>query len=89
MKDKYVGCESHGTGRIAFVCQHLLEGSNLGFHEVFDSNPLIEPENDYQAWCDKCEKAWERERAWTENFKAFTDLKIVCDQCYFDIKRRS
>lgn len=36
LKDKYVECESHGTSRIAFVCQHLLEGSNLGFHETFD-----------------------------------------------------
>ena len=82
-------CETHGTSRIAFVCQHLLKGSNLGFHETFDSNPLIEPEDDYQAWRDDCEKAWEREGDWTENFKAFVNLKIVCDQCYFESKRRN
>lgn len=61
LNDKYVECESHGMSRIALVCQHLLKGSNLGFHETIDSNPLIEPDDDYQAWCNDCEKAWERE----------------------------
>ena len=89
LKDKYVECELHGTSRIAFVCQHLLKGSNLGFHETIDSYPLIEPGDDYQAWCNDCENAWEREGDWTENFKAFVNLKIVCDQCYFESKRRN
>jgi hypothetical protein len=74
---------------VAFVCQHLLKGSNLGFYETFDSNPLIDPDDDYQAWCGECEKAWEKEGEWNENFKGFAKLKLVCDQCYFDIKRRN
>jgi hypothetical protein len=41
LKDKYVECETHGTSRVAFVCQHLLKGSSLGFHETFDSSSLI------------------------------------------------
>jgi hypothetical protein len=44
LKNKYVECETHGTSRVAFVCQHLLKGSGLGFYEAFESNPLIEPD---------------------------------------------
>ena len=51
-----VTCESHGTSRAAFVCQHLNKDTYTGFHEAFESNPLIEPDDDYQAWCDECEK---------------------------------
>ena len=89
LKDKYIECDTHGTSRVAFVCQHLLKGSNLGFYETFDSNPLLEPEDDYQAWCDDWEKAWEKEGEWNETFKAFVKLKLVCDQCYFEIERRN
>lgn len=89
LKERYIECDTHGTSRMAFVCQHLINASHRGFHEVFESNPLIEPEEDYQAWCDECEKAWEKEGEWNETFKAFTNTKIVCDQCYFEIKRRN
>lgn len=51
-----VTCESHGTSRAAFVCQHLNKDTYTGFHEAFESNPSIEPDDDYQAWCDECEK---------------------------------
>lgn len=34
---------------LLFVGQHLLRGSNLGFHETIDSNPLVESDDDYQA----------------------------------------
>ncbi|MEJ1241180.1 DUF6882 domain-containing protein [Chryseolinea sp. T2] len=89
LKNKYVECEAHGMSRVAFVCQHLLKGSNLGFHETIESNPLTDPDDDYQAWCDDCEIAWIREGEWNATFKAFVDLKIVCDQCYFESKRRN
>ena len=89
LKDKYVECETHGTSRVAFVCQHLLKGSNLGFNEAFESNPLIEPDDDYQAWCDECEKTWEKEGEWNETSMAFAKIKLVCDQCYFEIKTKN
>lgn len=89
LKDKYIECDTHGTARVAFVCQHLLKGSNLGFNEAFESNPLIEPDDDYQAWCDECEKAWEKEGEWNETSMDFAKIKLVCDQCYFETKRRN
>ena len=83
MKDKYVECETHGTSRVAFVCQHLLKGSSLGFHEAFESNPLIEPEDDYQAWCDDCEKDWEQEGEWNENFRRICEFQDCLRSLFF------
>jgi hypothetical protein len=89
LKEKRIDCDRHGSSRMAFVCQHLLSGKGLGFHETFDSDPLVEAKEDCQAWCDECEKAWEKEREWNETFTAIVKLKLVCEQCYFDIKSRS
>lgn len=89
LKDAYIECDTHGTSRVAFICQHLLKGSNLGFNEAFESDPLTEPDDDYQAWCNECEKARELEGEWNEISMAFCDIKLVCDQCYFETKRRN
>jgi hypothetical protein len=89
LKAKYIACDIHGTSRMAFVCQHLITASHRGFHEAFESNPLIEPEEDYQAWCDECEKVREQEGEWNDTSMAFANIKVVCDQCYFEIKKRN
>ena len=90
LRDKYVECETHNTGRTAFVCQHLNKDSYTGFHEAFESDPLVEDEeDDYQAWCDKCEKVRLKQGEWNDVSMAFAKIKIVCDQCYFEIKKRN
>jgi hypothetical protein len=88
LKNKYTTCNAHISDRIAFVCQHLLNDTSKGFHEPFDSDSSIEQEDDYQAWCDQCEKIRLQEGEWTETAMAFADIKIVCNQCYFAIKER-
>ncbi len=60
IKDKYIDCERHIGGRIAFVCQHLIQEKYVGFYEAFEtieSEPPLDPDDDYQAWCGKCEKS--------------------------------
>jgi hypothetical protein len=89
LKDEQITCETHGAGRIAFVCQHLINGDCAGFHEAFESNPLIEQDDDYQAWCDECEKVRLKEGEWNDVSMAFAKIKLVCDQCYLEIKRRN
>lgn len=91
LKERSIECEKHESGLIAFVCQHLIKGNNLGFHEAFESNPLIEPEpeDDYQAWCDQCEIERLKEGEWNEKSMAYADIKIVCNECYFEIKERN
>lgn len=88
-KDKIVTCASHGTARAAFVCQHLNKDTYTGFHEPFESDPLIEQEDDLQAWCDECEKKRQEEGEWNEVSEAFAKIRLVCEHCFFEMKRRN
>jgi hypothetical protein len=81
LKYKYVECNAHGIGPVAFVCQHVLKGSKLGFHEAVESDPSIEPDDDYWAWCDDCEQVYLQQGEWNDVMKDTTQMKVVCDQC--------
>jgi hypothetical protein len=88
LKDKYVDCSDHISDRAAFVCKHLLNENSTGFNEAFRSDQAIEEDDDYQAWCDECEAVRLKEGEWTDSAMAFANIKIVCNQCYFEIKGR-
>jgi len=89
LKKNLILCDRHESGRIAFVCQHLIQNPRSGFHEAFESNPLFEPDDDYQAWCDECENIRMKEGEWNNASMAFANIKLVCNQCYFEIKARN
>jgi len=89
LKDKYANCDKHISDRVAFVCQHLINNVSIGFHEAFDSDQAIESDDDLQAWCDECEKIRLKEDGWTDDAMAFANIKVVCNQCYFEIKERN
>lgn len=87
-QQRHVDCGEHGTRtRVAFVCQHLGKDTNVGFYESFESDPNTEPEDDYQAWCNACEVERQKEGEWNEKSEAFAQIRIVCDECFFEIKR--
>jgi hypothetical protein len=88
-KERAVTCESYGTSRAAFVCQHLNKDTYTGFHKAFQSNTLIEPDDDYQACCDECRKMRLREGEWNDVSEGFAKIRLICDQCFFEIKRRN
>ena len=89
LKDKYISCGTHDIRRVAFICQHLNKDKYTGFHEAFESDPSVEEDDDYQAWCDECEKERLRGDGWNDNSMAFAKIKAVCDLCYFEIKKRN
>ena len=75
---------SSANARNAHVRDRVLpsaprDGFVLGFVE--DNDP-----DDPLAWCNDCEQMYLREQDWTEAFKRFTDLKVVCDVCYANLK---
>ncbi len=75
----------HGIKRkAAVICAHLLvtEGLAIGFIEN-SSDP-----DDLQAWCATCEALFLREGEMTEAFKAFNDMRVVCDVCYSECKAK-
>ena len=90
LKKQAVLCDTHGgASRAAYVCQHLNKDTYTGFHEAFESNPLIEPDDDDQAWCDRCEKERLKEGEWNARSEKFAKIRLICDQCFFEIKRRN
>ncbi|TGE04222.1 DUF6882 domain-containing protein [Hymenobacter fodinae] len=88
IKDKYVECGAHEYRRRAFVCNHLNYRDKIGFEESFETyeNMQLEDDDDFQDWCNECEKVRQKEDGWNDNSMAFADIKVICEQCYFDMK---
>ncbi len=79
-----ISCETHGKNDVAVVCGHL-----LGHH----STPLGFVENssipgDLQGGCYACEYMFSQENEMTDKFKKFTNMSLVCEECYSDIKEK-
>ncbi len=88
IKDKYVQCAKHEYRRIAFVCQHLNHSTQVGFEEAFETFEDMEltEDDDFQAWCHKCERVRQEEGEWNDTSMAFAQIKVVCEKCYFEMK---
>ncbi|MCX8524284.1 hypothetical protein OF897_10215 [Chryseobacterium formosus] len=88
IKQKIVDCENHGLGRPAFVCQHLNRETPNGFKEAFETSLGMEldEDDDFQAWCDDCEKVRSENKGWNDETMEFAKIKLVCEECYFDLK---
>lgn len=88
-KEKYIDCEYHERRRIAFVCQHLKNGSKKGFEEAFETYEDMEFEyedDNFQAWCDECEIVRLAHEGWNDESMKFAKIRLVCEECYFEIK---
>jgi hypothetical protein len=88
LKEKYVTCGEHGSRRRAFICQHLNRSTKTGFEESFPSykDMELEEDDDFQAWCNDCEKVRSKEDGWNDESMKFAKIKVVCEKCYFEIK---
>ncbi len=82
-----VECGVHGKTSATFICHHLKDGENLGFHMGFDPDGGDELYPD--AWCDKCNEVLEEEGEWNNNSEAFASIKLVCSGCYQDIRQKN
>lgn len=91
IEEFYIDCGSHGKRRRTFVCKHLNKEGKTGFHEAFpsDENEIlpIGDDYDYQAWCNKCEAVRLKNDGWNDVSMEYASIKIICSNCYFDIKR--
>jgi hypothetical protein len=75
---------SHGSRPSAVVCGHMLSAKDevVGFVEN-SSDPT-----DLQAWCSSCEQVFLAEGDKTPKFVEFTQMCLVCDVCYANLKGR-
>lgn len=88
-KEKYVDCVNHERRRRAFICKHLKKNKKTGFHEAFETVENMEFEDDdddFQAWCDACEKVRLKNDGWNAKAMKYAATKVVCERCYFEIK---
>lgn len=88
-KEKYVNCEEHERRRRAFICQHLKKNSKNGFEEAFETYEDMEflyEDDDFQAWCNECEKVRVATDGWNDESMEFAKIQLVCEKCYFAIK---
>jgi hypothetical protein len=85
-----IKCGKHGPNkRMAFVCKHLMNKQvKVGFEEAFPSTKgmELEEDDDFQAWCDACEVVRVAADGWNEESFNVDDIRLVCEECYFDIK---
>jgi len=83
-----VHCARHGDRREAFVCDHLLHGAGQGF---FTAEELGNPHPD--AWCSVCEKIrltyGGADGEWNNESEALIKIRLVCGDCYEEIKARN
>ncbi|MBW3572860.1 MAG: DUF2199 domain-containing protein [Gemmatimonadetes bacterium] len=72
-----VRCAGHGASFPAYVCGHLLDGEDQGFHAAEDpGNPRPD------AWCDRCEAVRLREGGWSDTAEEFAGIALACGTCY-------
>jgi hypothetical protein len=82
-----VQCGEHGDCPAAFVCQHLVHGSGLGFVEP-DQEAISEDEPDERcAWCSECERVRAQQGGWNDVSEGFAQFMLVCDVCFEDFRR--
>ena len=80
-----VHCDRHGDRRKAYVCDHLLHGEKLGFFSSTDDPTNPHPD----AWCSSCEHLRRAHGDWNEETEALITIRLVCGDCYEEIKARN
>jgi hypothetical protein len=79
-----VHCDRHGNRRKAYICHHLLDGHRQGFFTDPD-DALTDPHPD--AWCSKCEEIrLAHGGEWNQASEALIEVRLVCGDCYEEIK---
>src|SRR5437870_13162922 len=82
-----VECESHGSRNAAYLCQHLVRGSGLGFC-VPAPDALHEPS--LEAWCNSCDRALQaRGWVWDDISEEDLGLTLICSECFERSRRRN
>ena len=82
-----IHCDRHGDRRAAYLCGHLLHGSRQGFVTVPDEE-VTNPHPD--AWCYVCEQIRQEHGGdWNAESEALITVRLVCGDCYEEIKARN
>ena len=79
---KKIKCNTHETGFEAFVCEHLIAEPHQEWFS--DLRTEINPWPD--AWCAKCDQAFQEEGEWNERNEPKLKIKLICHHCYKQLR---
>jgi hypothetical protein len=88
-EDGRIHCATHGPSSDgALVCRHLASGSAAQgfFYEYPEEDPDATCPD---AWCQACENLLEKEGGWNEAAMQHAGLRVVCDECFRQIRARN
>jgi hypothetical protein len=80
--ERQVECGDHGHTAATFMCRHLKRGLGCGFHDAGTEGDAWP-----DAWCDRCQAAFERDGEWTEDNEP--ELALLCTHCYERARERN
>jgi len=84
-----VHCGVHGERHAAFVCQHLVLGSGLGFIEPIEGPTSLDETGEQCAWCSECENIRQHEDGWNDVSESFAHVTMICNTCFVLSRRRN
>jgi hypothetical protein len=73
-----ISCAEHPDAREAFICEHLL----LDPAQVWCSEDPTPQAPCPDAWCLKCDEAFQRFGEWNDANEAAVSIKLICSGCY-------
>ncbi len=84
LPNEKITCARHGESYATFVCQHLVQGRGLGFFH--GGEDVLRPD----AWCAACDRFLTAHGGvWNDETEPFAQIKVICAQCYDDIRQRN
>jgi hypothetical protein len=77
-RDDRIECQAHGPAGATFVCRCLVAQPVQRWHCDFPDADHPWPD----AWCDRCNEAFEREGEWNERNEGTAKIALLCQHCY-------
>ena len=72
---KLVECAEHGRTEGCMICQHLRDGSGLGFYRV----QMPPDSDDYETGlCEQCDELLWQEDGWTDRLFDLAEWRLYC-----------
>jgi hypothetical protein len=79
-----VECRQHGKAFETFVCRHLALAPRQRWH----SGPVTDEDPWPDAWCDRCDEAFQRHGEWTPTNSEGLQAVLLCHECYESARSR-
>lgn len=77
-----IDCNLHGAGHATYVCEHLVADPK---QQWFSDEPS--PANPWpDAWCSRCDEAYQEQGEWNDNNSGFIKIKLLCHRCYESLR---